>query len=173
MAPPTNTFTVTVADAHSHSVAQSGVAAVNKARRLPLGHAERGRPTIRFQRSAHGRHLDHHCNPTVRPQVAQASPRTSAGRVAQTSVCGFPSVLGNANPSSGRRTRRGTGDGSGNPQTEVCATPGSAKCRKVHRRRRQRHTVSRNGKASTLGARRAGIGAPTRRHGATMDARMR
>ena len=30
MAPPTNTFTVTVADAHSHSVAQSGVAAVNK-----------------------------------------------------------------------------------------------------------------------------------------------
>ena len=30
MAPPTNTFTVTVADAHSHSVAQSGVAAANK-----------------------------------------------------------------------------------------------------------------------------------------------
>jgi hypothetical protein len=30
MAPPTNTFTVTVADAHSHSVAQSGIAGSGK-----------------------------------------------------------------------------------------------------------------------------------------------
>jgi hypothetical protein len=30
MPPPTNTFTVTIADAHSHSVAQSGVAGSTK-----------------------------------------------------------------------------------------------------------------------------------------------
>ena len=30
MAPPTNTFTVTVADAHSHSVPQSGIAGSGK-----------------------------------------------------------------------------------------------------------------------------------------------
>jgi hypothetical protein len=30
MAPPTNTFTVTVADAHSHSVSQSGIAGSSK-----------------------------------------------------------------------------------------------------------------------------------------------
>jgi len=30
MTPPTNTYTVTIADAHAHSIAQAGVAAASK-----------------------------------------------------------------------------------------------------------------------------------------------
>ncbi len=58
MGPPTNTLTVRVADAHSHSVAQSGVAAMKK-----LDACLSVMQNAVDAPSAYGRHLDPHCDP--------------------------------------------------------------------------------------------------------------